>query len=163
MSLKKLPRGTAARYRSMSYIVKIDGKRFYGYLVRFKLLGIIKCFPYRKQGGIQQALLEAKKFRDSVYREHPEILKDRINRHIYQTNAKNTIGVSGVILIRRQNKRAGGGWWYYYKAGWIDPKTKRNMSKTYSVAKYGKAEAFKMACADRKTAEERIKAYYAKK
>jgi hypothetical protein len=103
-----------------------------------------RLFSYNKYGGKENALVEAKRFRDKIEEEFGEI-KDLG----FQTS-KTSRNKSGVIGIHREPKitRRPSGRVYVYDnwiASWIDPVTKKRKMKPFAISKYGEAGALMLA------------------
>ncbi|GJQ37194.1 MAG: hypothetical protein JETCAE01_32040 [Anaerolineaceae bacterium] len=103
-----------------------------------------RLFSYNKYGGKENALVEAKRFRDKIEGEFG-VVKDLG----FQTS-KTSRNKSGIIGIHREPKitRRPSGKVYIYEnwiASWIDPVTKKRKMKPFAISKYGEAGALMLA------------------
>jgi hypothetical protein len=108
-------------------------------------------FSYNKYGGKENALVEAKRFRDKLEEEYGEIKELG-----YQVNktGRNKSGMIGVHRIQKVTKRASGRMYVYdnWEASWIDPVTRKRIHKSFLVSRHGEAGAMLLAIKAREEA-----------
>ncbi|MFC1513017.1 AP2 domain-containing protein [Thermodesulfobacteriota bacterium] len=120
-------------------IARVDqeSKSTFGWYVRIRFLGknYRKFFSDKKSGGKKNSLLAAIAWRDATEK---KLGKPRTDRMIYNQTKSNT-GVVGVRLNEQLNR---------YEVNWLSKEGKPGRTSR-SINKYGKAEAFKLACEER--------------
>lgn len=120
-----------------------DHNYFQGYVFMTMRRGrkYVKYFS-AKPGGVRRALAQARAYRDAMLTilEPPTRLQSR--------NALNTSGVIGVVLAK--DRRRSGGFSWRYVALWPVKGRRRGAKASFSLAKYGKKEARRLAIDARK-------------
>jgi len=120
-------------------IARIDqlSKRTHGWYVRVRFLGKThsKFFSDRKCGSRENSLKTAVEWRNKMEK---KLGKVRTNRHMVTVSNSGT-GVVGVRLNDKLNR---------YEVSWVTLQGKQGKTSV-SIAKHGKKEAFKRACAIR--------------
>jgi hypothetical protein len=124
-------------------IARIDqlSKRTHGWYVRVRFLGKThsKFFSDRKCGNRENSLKAAVEWRNKMEK---KLGKVRTNRHMVTVSNSGT-GVVGVRLNDKLNR---------YEVSWVTLQGKQGKTSV-SIAKHGKKEAFKRACAIRQDRE----------
>jgi len=124
-------------------IARIDqlSKRTHGWYVRVRFLGKThsKFFSDRKCGSRESSLKAAVEWRNKMEK---KLGKVRTNRHMVTVSNSGT-GVVGVRLNEKLNR---------YEVSWVTLLGKQGKTSV-SIAKHGKKEAFKRACAIRQDRE----------
>ena len=131
-------RAEAGRTRLERLIDRVDHNFFHGFVVQVKRGGQRwdKYFSDKPDGAIA-ALRCARDYRDRLVKQLPPATK------IKRTNSLNTTGVIGVVLARDRTRA--GNTFERYIALWPRKGTRRPGKKSFSVAKYGKREARRLA------------------
>ncbi len=108
-------------------------------------------FSYNKYGGKENALKEAKRFRDKLEEEHGEV-KD-LGFQVSKTR-RNKSGMIGVHRTPKTTRRPNGKVYIYenWVATWIDPSTGKRIYKSFAIPKYGEAGAMMLAIKAREEA-----------
>jgi hypothetical protein len=144
-------------YKSISRI-DIPKKRMYGWQVRVWFKGQMhtKFFNERHFAGPEEALQVAVDYRNELER---SLGKPRTDRVVVAHSPRNQTGVIGVRRTRRQTGgySAGGEPNYseVYEVTW-QPEPNVIRRRTFSIVKYGEAEAFRRACEVRQAQEQQI-------
>jgi len=124
-------------------IARIDqlSKRTHGWYVRVRFMGKThsKFFSDRKCGSRESSLKAAVEWRNKTEK---KLGKVRTNRHMVTVSNSGT-GVVGVRLNDKLNR---------YEVSWVTLRGKQGKTSV-SIAKHGKKEAFKRACAIRQERE----------
>jgi hypothetical protein len=109
-----------------------------------------RLFSDNKYGGAEKALVAAKQYRDEIEAKHglPEI------GFTTAKTKKNRSGVAGVYkTVNTVHRKSGRSYSYlFWRAMWVDPKTGKRGSKSFSTPKYGEAEALRLALKAREEA-----------
>jgi Holliday junction resolvase-like predicted endonuclease len=97
-------------------------------------------FSYNKYGGKENALIEAKRFRDKLEEEYGR-LKD-IGYQVSPTR-RNKSGMIGIHRVQKITRRRSGRIYVYdnWIASWIDPVTRKRVNKPFLVSRYGEEGA----------------------
>ena len=129
-------------------ISRIDSGSTHGWFVRGYRNGktFSRLFSDLKCGGKQEALLEARSFRENLRKELEEIPAKPRARRIVTKDARNTTGVLGVC--RTTKKSPMGVLHECFSVSW---RPSRGVQKctSFSIRKYGEKEAFRLAVAHR--------------
>lgn len=130
-------------------VARIDQeqKRTHGWYVRVRFQGTThaKFFSDGKCGGRYSSLLAALAWRDATEK---KLGKTRTDKHMVTVSNTST-GVVGVRYNEKLNR---------YEVSWVTD-IGRQGKTSVSIVKHGKAKAFEIACAIRKTKEaERLSA-----
>ena len=133
---------TKVRKRVEPLIGRIDHNFFHGFGVRIKR-GAERWSKYfsDKPAGRAAALRRAQEYRDRLVARLPPPTK------LKRTNVANRTGVIGVVFMRERTRA--GNRSERYIALW-PIKGGGRVKRSFSVAKYGKREAFRMAVAARR-------------
>jgi hypothetical protein len=123
---RKLPRN----------IRRVDHHYFHGFCVKVTRRGQYYQRYFRDQGGRAATLQKAVRFRDRLLLSLPPLRKFHMKSRVSKT------GVIGVVLRRERTRK--GRPVRFYTAIWNDAHGQRR-SRTFSVQKYGKEEAFALA------------------
>jgi hypothetical protein len=124
--------------KTKHYLIRrIDHHHFHGWLVSVTRRGkrLQKYFSDSPDGR-RAALRQAREFRDALLATLPPPTK------IFSTYVLNKTGIIGVTLVRDRTRKGTVIWRYI--ASWPTRNSKRGKA-TFSVARYGKAEARRMA------------------
>jgi len=127
----------------------------FGWWVRFKRKDkkISQAFYDSKFGSEEKALEAAILFRDAI---EAELEIGKIARGIGGEQSKS--GIIGVARVKSTSKKAYGTYTYYlWQAKWIE-NPRKQVSRKFSVTKYGEEEALRLAIETRQKAMERNKA-----
>lgn len=135
-------------------MVKKSGKNgLHAWQFRFKRgdVHISQFFYDDKLGGKESALKSAQEFRDEIEKLYPPLSeRDKLTK----ITKKNKSGVVGVHRIEKDYRKTNRPSIYHssdWVAMWIEPSGKRG-SKSFSINKFGEAEALKMAITARRQA-----------
>lgn len=103
-----------------------------------------RLFSYNKYGGKENALREAKRYRDKIEQEFGEI--QDLGYQTYKTN-RNKSGMIGIHREPKITRRPSGKVYIYdnWIASWIDPVTKKRKMRPFAISKYGEAGALILA------------------
>jgi hypothetical protein len=139
--------------RSYKSISRIDHakKNMHGWYVRVAFKGQIhsRFFSDATHHGKRKALLAARTWRDDTER---ALGKPRTERSVTGLSARNRTGVIGVRRTTKARTRDGRKVSPVYEVTWR-PASGQMRRTTFSIRKYGQAEAFRRACALRKEKE----------
>jgi len=133
---------------SNKYILRRDKKSTHGWEVRIvRNKGTVReLFSDSKYKGKSNALKEAKKFRNVVLKKIPRLNRKEISNLPKKSNIEEGVGIS---LVRQTTKRGNKKYTYaFYQAFW-SPKKGVHKSRKFSISKYGKKMAYKLASATR--------------
>jgi len=137
----------------MEYERKDKGGQTRGWWVRVKRGNnrFSRLFSYNKYGGKENALVEAKRFRDKIEEEYGEF--QDLGYQTYKTG-RNKSGIVGIHKEPKITKRSSGRVYIYdnWIASWIDPVTKKRKMKPFAISKYGEAGALMLAIKAREEA-----------
>ena len=134
------------------FITRIDTKRdkksTHGWEVRIRRQsGIIEeFFSDSKYGGKDQALSEAKKFRDSKLDNYPKLNRREVAELKKTNNPNKKVGVS---LVKHIDRRSYGEYTYWYYQAYWSPAKGVHKARKFSINRYGEAKAYKLACVAR--------------
>lgn len=130
-------------------ISRIDSGSTHGWFVRGYRNGKThsKLFSDRKCGGKDQAYALAKAYRAELNSRLEEVAKEPCKRRIVTSDARNKTGVLGVSLTVK--KGPNGQKYECYSVSWR-PKPGVQKCTSFSIKKYGKEEAFKLAVEHRR-------------
>jgi hypothetical protein len=144
---------TTRRYKSIS---RIDHpkKNTHGWYVRVAFKGEIhsRFFSDSSHRGKRQALQAARSWRDEQER---ALGKPRTERSVTGLSPRNRTGVIGVRRTTKARTRDGRKVSPVYEVTWR-PTSGQLRRTTFSIRKYGQAEAFRRACAFRKEKEQEM-------
>lgn len=129
------------------YVRRIDHNYFHGFAVQVTRRGLRYQRFFRDQGGRAATLQRAVRFRDRLLLSLPP------PRRFHTTSRVCKTGVIGVVLRRELTRQ--GRPVRFYKAIWHDAHG-QSRSRTFSVQKYGKKEAFALARETRERALEEL-------
>lgn len=152
MSNEVITKDEDRNIQRMDY-VRNNGGQTRGWWVRVKRgeKKFSRLFSDSKFGGKENALLEARKYRDELEKEHGEI-----QNLGYQTSksSRNKSGLTGVYKGPKITKRQSGKIYIYQNwiATWIDHNTGKRKNKAFGISKYGEAGALKLALKAREEA-----------
>ena len=128
-------------------IQRVDHHHFHGFVVQVKRRSQLYERYFRDEGRRAPTLQRAVRFRDRLLLSLPP------PRRFHIHSRRNKTGVVGVILRRERTRK--GKAVRFYTAVWFDEGGWRR-SRTFSVQKYGKAEAFALAKETRRRALEEL-------
>jgi hypothetical protein len=135
--------------------VRTNGGQTRGWWVRVKRgeKRFSRLFSDSKYGGKENALLEARKYRDQLEKEHGEIVD--LGYQIYKSS-RNKSGLIGVHKGPKITKRQSGKIYIYQNwiASWIDPVSGKRKNKAFAISKHGEAGALILALRAREEAIE---------
>lgn len=134
-------------------ISRIDSNDTHGWFVRIyhDKQTHSKFFSDRFNGGKEHALETAKQYKKNYQKDHPESTKKRPFRDRPQIN--NKTGVNGVSETYSRTRK--GTKTPYFSVSWC-PQPGKMRTRKFSIAKYGREQAFAMAVAFRKEKEVEI-------
>lgn len=125
----------------MKYITRIDHKNTHCYWVRigFEIKEKVqKSFPDQRYGGAIKAYKEAVKWRNAQLK----ILKPKMEKaYNYDTNGQRHWGEG----VKEAWDRKGEWEYLHIRARYYDSKRKKQLTKSFSVNKYGYDKAVKLA------------------
>jgi len=153
MAEKELRKDDMRNITLMEYERKDKSGQTRGWWVRVKRgeNRISRLFSYNKYGGKENALVEAKRFRDKAEEEYGEFQDLG-----YQTNRtrRNKSGIIGIHKEPQITKRPNGRVYIYdnWIASWVDPVTKKRKMRHFAIPKYGEAGALMLAIKTREEA-----------
>lgn len=152
---KKPKRRKPSRHKSVSRIDQPD-KRTHGWYVRVRFRGkeASKFFPDLQSGGKRKALVAAIKHRDRTER---EVGKPRTDRTVVARASSKKSDLAGVRHVVKSTRTVSGKVRKkeVYEVSWSA--TPNVISRTsFSIAKWGKREAFRRARALRKRKEKEM-------
>lgn len=133
---------------SNKYILRRETKSAGGWEVRVvRNKGTVRAlFSDSKYGGKKKALREARKFRNLVLKKIPALNRREIANLPKKSNLEEGVGVS---LVKQKTKRNNKVYTYlFYQAFW-SPEKGVHKSRRFSISKYGKKLAYKLASAAR--------------
>jgi hypothetical protein len=130
-------------------ISRIDSGSTHGWFVRGYKNGktYSRLFSDQKCGNSDEALAEARAFRDRLYEKLEEIPKAPRARRVVMRDARNSTGVLGVC--RTSKKGPNGSVNECYSVSWR-PSPGVQKCTSFSIRKYGDKKAFQLAVAHRK-------------
>lgn len=156
MSNKVIERDEDRNIQRMEYVNKSGGQTR-GWWVRVKRgdKKFSRLFSDSKFGGKDNALLEARKYRDELEKEHGEF--QNVGFHTYKSS-RNKSGLVGVHKGPKITKRQSGKVYVYQNwiAGWIDPISGKKKNKAFAISKHGEAGALILALRAREEAIAKI-------
>lgn len=112
-----------------------------------------RLFSDMKCGGTDNALKQAKEFRDELFNELSTIPKRPRNRRIVTKDSRNTTGVLGVC--RTAKRSPNGTVNECYSVSWR-PAPGVQKCTSFSIRKYGEKKAFQLAVEHRKKMMEQV-------
>ncbi|MDM8528885.1 hypothetical protein QUF58_11850 [Anaerolineales bacterium HSG24] len=139
--------------QSIKGISRIDSKNTHGWFVRvyYARQTHSKFFSDRFNGGYDDALEAAKKYKEEYEERHPESTKKQPFRNYPQINNKTGVnGVSETFSKTRKGIKIP-----YFSVSWC-PEPGHMCTRKFSINKYGRDEAFAMAVSFRKEKEAEI-------
>lgn len=159
MSAKPLKQQTSESNYGIS---RIDDKKHRALAWRVKLMRHgrqhVKNFPDRKFGGSEQALQQARVYRDDLLQKHPPITRKEMCL-IKRSNNKS--GITGVCTYAKRYVRRDGSvkenW--YWEASWPNEKGE-SQKAIFPVNKYGPEMARQMAIVARSRGIEHIEGVF---
>ena len=130
-------------------ISRIDSGSTHGWFVRGYRNGktYSRLFSDMKCGGKEEALEEARKFRDNLHKDLEEVPRKPRSRRIVLRDSRNATGVLGVC--RTSKKGPNGKMNDCYSVSWR-PEPGIQKCTSFSIRKYGEKKAFQLAVAHRK-------------
>lgn len=130
-------------------ISRIDSGSTHGWFVRGYKNGktYSRLFSDQKCGGSDEALAEAREFRERLHKKLEEIPKAPRARRVVMRDARNSTGVLGVC--RTAKKGPNGSVNECYSVSWR-PSPGVQKCTSFSIRKYGDKKAFQLAVAHRK-------------
>jgi len=136
-------------------ISRIDSTSTHGWFVRGYRNNktFSKLFSDKKLGGKAKALIAAKAFRQSLWNKIEKIPVKRRPRRLVVRDSRNTTGVIGVCHIAKKNNN--GSIYESYAVSWR-PKPGIQKCTSFSIKKYGRQQAFRLAVELRKKMLKRI-------
>jgi hypothetical protein len=152
MSNKEASKDEDRNIQRMDYY-KPNGGHTLGWWVRVKRgdKKFSRLFSDNKFGGKENALIEARQYRDELEKEHGEI-----QNLGYQTSksSRNKSGLTGVYKGPKITKKQSGKTYIYQNwiATWIDHDTGKRKNRAFAISKYGEAGALKLALKAREEA-----------
>ena len=135
--------------KSNQYILRRETNSTHGWEVRIRRTkgNVLELFSDSMYGGKNKALQKAKKFRDLVLKKIPKLNRKEIVNLPKKNNLEEGIGIS---LVRQKNVRNHKSYTYqFYQAYW-SPQKGLHKSRRFSINKYGKQLAYKLAVTARK-------------
>jgi len=126
-------------------VIRIDSDSTHGWQVRVYRHGktYSKLFSDRKSGGREEAFKAAIAFRDELENEVLAMPEAEPQRRLIQHNKNNITGVLGISRTFKRDRH--GRRHEVYAVSW-NPAPGKARGTSFSIAKYGEEEAFKMAC-----------------
>lgn len=140
------------KYKGLS---RIDNDSARGWFVRGYKNGktYSKFFSDGKYGGKRKGLVVAMGYRDELYKELESVSKEPRARRVVLRDIRNVSGVLGVCRICRRG--SSGKVYQSYSVSWRpEPGVQRCTS--FSIGKYGEAEAFRLAVEFRRERMEEV-------
>jgi len=130
-------------------ISRIDSETTHGWFVRGYRNGktYSRLFSDRKCGGREEALGEARAFRERLQRKLEEMPQARRARRVVLRDVRNSTGVLGVC--RTSKRHPNGSVTECYSVSWR-PEPGKQKCTSFSIRKYGEKKAFQLAVAHRK-------------
>lgn len=130
-------------------ISRIDSGSTHGWFVRGYRNGktFSRLFSDLKCGGREEALQQARDFRNSLHQQLTDVPKQPRTRRLITREARNSTGVLGVC--RTSKRGANGIINECYSVSWR-PEPGVQKCTSFSIRKYGERKAFQMAVALRK-------------
>jgi len=138
-----MTRGVSRPAARMRNVTRVDHHHFHGWQVCLKRGGQRHQRYFADEGDRQAGLRRALLWRDRMAAVLPP------PRKFKKRFALNTTGVIGVTLARQRTR--GGRLVHYYCATWFDERGQRR-KRSFSVAKYGRREAWARAIEARRNA-----------
>ena len=135
--------------KSNRYILRRENNSTHGWEVRIRRTkgNVLELFSDSMYGGKNKALQKAKKFRDLVLKKIPKLSRKEIVNLPKKNNLEEGVGIS---LVKQKSVRNNKTYTHlFYQAYW-SPATGVHKSRKFSIAKYGKQLAYKLAVAARK-------------
>lgn len=144
-----------AKEKKEKGISRIDSGSTHGWFVRGYRNGktFSRLFSDRKCGSTEQALEQARAFRDELFGELAVIPKRPRNRRIVTRDSRNTTGVLGVC--RTAKRSPNGTINECYSVSWR-PAPGVQKCTSFSIRKYGEKKAFQLAVEHRKRMMEKV-------
>lgn len=126
-------------------VIRIDSESTHGWQVRVYRHGktYSKLFSDRKCGGMEEAFLEAEKYRSQLEDEVSAMPESEPRRRLIRRNKNNSTGVIGISRTYKMDRR--GVKHEVYAVSW-NPEPGMARGTSFSIKKYGEDTAFKMAC-----------------
>jgi hypothetical protein len=134
---------------SNKYILRRENKSTHGWEVRIRRSkgSVLELFSDSTYKGKNNALKEARKFRDTVLKKIPLLNRKEVSSLPKKSNIKEGVGIS--LVKQRTVKRGKTTTLLYYQAYWT-PKKGVHKARKFSISKYGKKKAYAKAAAARK-------------
>lgn len=126
------------------HILRRDNHNTHGWEVRIRRTkgSVLELFSDSKYGGKNNALKEARKFRDLVLKKIPTLNRREVANLPKKSNREEGVGISLVKLRTTKNGKTVTK--SYYQAYWT-PEKGVHKAKKFSIEKYGKRLAYKLA------------------
>jgi hypothetical protein len=126
-------------------VIRIDSESTHGWQVRVYRHGktYSKLFSDRKCGGREEAFEAAMLFRDELEAEVETMPAAESQRRIINHNKNNLTGVLGISRTFKRDRH--GRRHEVYAVSW-NPEPGKARGTSFSIAKYGEEDAFRMAC-----------------
>lgn len=141
---KKRKLDKPSKFQSERGLTRIDHRDTHGWMMRLYHQGTTytKLFSDGVYGGAKKALKAARKYRKQLGKALgiESLSKRRRTRRVSAQNL--TTGIVGVY--RGASKSKNGKERHYYAASW-NPEPNKVKTKSFSIAKYGEEEAFRLA------------------
>jgi hypothetical protein len=130
-------------------ISRIDSGSTHGWFVRGYRNGktYSRLFSDRKCGNQEEALKEAREYRDSLHKDLDEIPQKERSRRVVFKDARNSTGVLGVCKTAKTGPN--GKVNDCYSVSWR-PSPGVQKCTSFSISKYGEKKAFQLAVAHRR-------------
>ena len=130
------------------YILRRETHSTRGWEVRIvRNKGTVReLFSDSKYGGKNNALKEAQKFRSLILKKIPALNRREIANLPKKSNLEEGVGVS---LVKQKTKRNNKVYAYHFYQAFWSPKKGVHRSRRFSINKYGKKIAYKLASAAR--------------
>ncbi|MDP1676256.1 MAG: AP2 domain-containing protein [Bacteroidota bacterium] len=135
--------------KSNRYILRRENNSTRGWEVRIRRTkgNVLELFSDSMYGGKNKALQKAKKFRDLVLKKIPKLNRKEIVNLPKKNNLEEGVGIS---LVRQKSVRNNKSYTHlFYQAYW-SPAKGVHKSRKFSISKYGKQLAYKLAAVARK-------------
>lgn len=126
-------------------VIRIDSDSTHGWQVRVYRHGrtYSKLFSDKKFGGRDTAFEEAVAYRDDLEQEIEALPDSEPRRRLISQNKSNATGVLGISRTFKRDRH--GRRHEVYAVSW-NPRPGEARGTSFSIAKYGDEQAFKMAC-----------------
>ena len=148
--------------KAMYGISRIDDERYRTHAWRVSLIRrgkrLVKNFTDKRYGSPEEALAQAKEYRDQLLIEHPPISRKEF---CDAKRRNNNSGVTGVYRYAKPYRLSDGtekALWYW-EANWPNDEGK-SISRSFSIARYGEAKARKLAEEARENGLNTVKGTY---